>query len=1220
MPDSLYKDPLLFPSFPTIYGDKEKARLTDITKQKTAMEQVYAQKFTPEKWAKTSPIEKNIRNQFQSWDSWMKAIPKAITPTSWGIDYGATPEAASKELSAVDIEYNDLTRRELVTNLLPDVQSSMVMAARSGKPMQSISEILPEGIRGNFTLPEQDYLMGIATKLLESTPEQLKSNDYVNDIIGVGKSTTPAGYMDTLEAMPQITPNQVMSSVAFSKDLSDIGETLKLAFPPEFTERNMPEEPVPTDTKEDIHTNLIAKADSLDVEILANMSDRDLIGAINDKIAQGTGQLVNFKDATSGEYFTTRLRNGNEIWQMDDKGVDRFYGFYDATKDNIATPYQDNEKVVIDGKESTFKDLVDSFRVSGTEAVNSSINLFVDTLPQNILKPQSKNIFGRFVQDLIPFMPSSWVNAMFPPDKANFQSGSVEAYNNYTAGLRETFTDIYVNRQKGHEVWLEEHPELQARVDWTETGVHFDSPAWIANKVVSILPISLAALGTGIIAGSATGGNPLVGALAAGAVMFPSQTQDVKEALVANGASDTDASQMALPIGAIITALESVGEIPVMRAVVPTVMKAFSKEVISETTKLTLQQMAVKGLVTFTQVEVMETATEVMQQAVQNAAVKVFNPNQSIWQDVPQIALDTAVGVLPFSMLGMSSSFKQVKTRLPPAMASQAEAEVLTLVEMNVPEDVANTMVYGKLVSTLEGVIEVKKAIAELDAEVPVTVDTIIPVPQDIADKIAKNETLTPEEEQVRVNNKEEVENILKATKKVTPVVPNQEVTPIPKTRKPRVTKPKVDVVATKKKVKALTTNLTNAKDKIKEAESVLATLQESIKVAEKHAKTGNIGIQIDEESPLTKLKANEVEIKAKLEELVSEKERYIADLGIMHDAIASVPVEAVPLIPTPEIIPEPIVPTVDNTVSPTVSTVSSTAVDTGVSTEVIAYDEFEASGKFNTDPAFIKVKTEALTTYPKTKGAWLVQTFDSDSNLIGVVAQAKTKEAAIKKATAWEAKAKEVVAPVATPVAETPTPSVEPVAVAKPVTNKNLKNISEMLQDETIRETYPELQELSKQESNAIDNMGRIQTKGGSGANYAAIRDKVQVKLRELQQIIAREYPELAYIETTSVPKPVSLSKALADMWDNGMGIEARAARVQELGMSPELIMINWSGLTKEQQYQLANGKAEAKVAPEVKQPSVDLSGEVASTESLETIDGKEVMTDKEGRTIICE
>ncbi len=85
----------------------------------------------------------------------------------------------------------------------------------------------------------------------------------------------------------------------------------------------------------------------------------------------------------------------------------------------------------------------------------------------------------------------------------------------------------------------------------------------------------------------------------------------------------------------------------------------------------------------------------------------------------------------------------------------------------------------------------------------------------------------------------------------------------------------------------------------------------------------------------------------------------------------------------------------------------------------------------------------------------------------------------------------------------------------------RNLKTITEMDTTPEITRLYPELNEILTRRGTAIDRMGDIQEKGGSGAKYQAIRDKADADLVTLQKKIATEHPELAYKVAPTPPTP---------------------------------------------------------------------------------------------------
>ena len=243
--------------------------------------------------------------------------------------------------------------------------------------------------------------------------------------------------------------------------------------------------------------------------------------------------------------------------------------------------------------------------------------------------------------------------------------------------LRDAWRSKYAQEQRKYEDYISRHRELQPRTDYEE-GVweHPElgkDPFYWAYESASMAPVTVTALAAFSLASLATGGNFLAGAAAAGLVMAPVEMQALKEDLLANGMPEGQADAMALAAGSLIVMLESAGRLPVMKSISPALMRIFRREAGKEVARLTMRQMAKKGLTTFTLNQFSETATEVLQEAVGNAAVKMANSDRSLFEGLPEIAAKTFIGVAPFSLFGGAASFVQVS---PSVTRTMTDAEM----------------------------------------------------------------------------------------------------------------------------------------------------------------------------------------------------------------------------------------------------------------------------------------------------------------------------------------------------------------------------------------------------------------------------------------------------------------------------------------------------------------------------------------------------------------
>ncbi len=126
---------------------------------------------------------------------------------------------------------------------------------------------------------------------------------------------------------------------------------------------------------------------------------------------------------------------------------------------------------------------------------------------------------------------------------------------------------------------------------------------------------------------------------------------------------------------------------------------------------------------------------------------------------------------------------------------------------------------------------------------------------------------------------------------------------------------------------------------------------------------------------------------------------------------------------------------------------------------------------------------------------------------------------------------AKPEIAPEPVVVGEVTTPAIARIiSEAGLPKDAQIKTIAEMDRTPEITKLYPELAELRLKLGTAIDRMGEIQEAGGSGARFASIRDKAEADLVTLQLRIAREHPELGFLEPTPpvTPKVPAVSKVV--------------------------------------------------------------------------------------------
>jgi len=161
------------------------------------------------------------------------------------------------------------------------------------------------------------------------------------------------------------------------------------------------------------------------------------------------------------------------------------------------------------------------------------------------------------------------------------------------------------------------------------------------------------------IMGMTLAGGPVGFAISTGA-MTAVEGQVVYEDLLNAGAPEDRASQMALVAGSVIGLLENVGRIPVVKQVSPLLFGQFKRQAASQLAKRGLAEAVKRFGKNFTIAEFSEIITEVAQEVVGNVAVGFYDENRDVLANTPDIAVKTAIGVLPFSILGGAASIRMV--------------------------------------------------------------------------------------------------------------------------------------------------------------------------------------------------------------------------------------------------------------------------------------------------------------------------------------------------------------------------------------------------------------------------------------------------------------------------------------------------------------------------------------------------------------------------------
>ena len=302
--------------------------------------------------------------------------------------------------------------------------------------------------------------------------------------------------------------------------------------------------------------------------------------------------------------------------------------------------------------EGFVKDTWDAFFLGANQLLHNTGQFFVSALPNLIFKdvkagePQPVRV--------LPFFAPK-IGGSFTPEGAAQQ-------NRFNKRMREKFKSIYLENKERNEQWLRDHPELQPperfKQDITQNLELLKDPGFWAFAIADAAAFSLGILGVTLGVGFATK-NPYLALAAGTAVATPSQGQDLFEDLIASGATEEQASELAVPIGMVIASIETITDLPLLRAISPA-FNLLKKNIQTAVVKRTVGELAIRGIKTAGVIEVAEVVEEVAQGAIQNATVKTFDENREIFADVDETVIRTLIATLPFAIFGGGMSMRQV--------------------------------------------------------------------------------------------------------------------------------------------------------------------------------------------------------------------------------------------------------------------------------------------------------------------------------------------------------------------------------------------------------------------------------------------------------------------------------------------------------------------------------------------------------------------------------
>lgn len=227
-----------FPKFPSLWTEADVERKDFLKTVRKKQEEAYMQHYTPEAWSRKSWFDRKARQYLAS--TWMTLNPKE----EWSIGHqelattGLTPAHADRIGRVTEREYRELERRQEISEAMPHILKGILLNVQAGRLTSSVAllramfpELDPDsGKYLNLTEEERGYFENFLGAAVGKTPEEMETlyQDAVDPSLpGL------TGLEDITLRVPGISPTQLLSSVALSKNAEEIQQALQAAYPPQ---------------------------------------------------------------------------------------------------------------------------------------------------------------------------------------------------------------------------------------------------------------------------------------------------------------------------------------------------------------------------------------------------------------------------------------------------------------------------------------------------------------------------------------------------------------------------------------------------------------------------------------------------------------------------------------------------------------------------------------------------------------------------------------------------------------------------------------------------------------------------------------------------------------------------------------------------------------------------------------------------------------------------
>ncbi len=762
------------PDFPELYTPSDAERLEQLQLQADKLKDIYHAHFHDPVWETKPWIERFGRRLLDP--------PRRYLPGLDRIVPHLTPETMREERYRIEEEMRELDRYRHAQERAPEIMDEMLALAIGGNFVEdrtNLFQLFPDSRR--FPDEMLDHLLQYGMILAKSDPKDLLSGDYWDGTA----PTREIDYRDYWQKQ-ELSPQHILSSIAFSEDVEQIRQALMYAYPPSPAlaipedvlgeewykgleelfkryklnfDRENPEESLETLSLIQLYTNGVPHS-------LLNDDGTPLLD-INGEPLQGRLYPA-LGDIETGDYFPATVWYGDELLGVYDEGKKEFVPWSFATMQPYATE-EDQED--IHWVKSVFHNIANLFVMYGY-GVRVATPVFFSGLLADVLTQQGTYFPAQRLTNWVSNAIANKITGLSTEEREAKEKELREA-SNMTALVRmydwmedkaEELVEWGVGEAaKGIDAqmrwWEESKLPVMAEAQVPMMDMFSNEGVWgtltnvpymahILTESVSSMAVSMGTM----VGVTALTKNPALGKITSGYLIGAAETSRVVQILHEEGIPDEDIATWTAALLPILGSLEVAGAMIMLRAVAPRMYHdMFGRQMVQQLVRGTMREMARRGLKTYTVTHLSEVLIETAVQTIGNAVLhqEGIIELDEVATGAAEVACRTFFSFLiPSAYGGFTHAHYLHQNFVEAGLYDTFQEKAAMFQEAGFSEEMSQVLSALQLVETTEGAKAKAKTFRQLEpvfrqaARSPELINTIHQVEGEFANTFAKEQAI----------------------------------------------------------------------------------------------------------------------------------------------------------------------------------------------------------------------------------------------------------------------------------------------------------------------------------------------------------------------------------------------------------------------------------------------------------------------------------------------